>query len=116
MTPRDFGGTLGLEISQNLLQSAPRLFKRAFDLLLAALAGLVLFPIVLRRPFSSSLPRGAGDLFTTEGRTKPSRISGVQVPDDGDRRRSTAGGTIWNDIRSGSWSGGLIESFATILD
>ncbi len=47
VTPRDFGGTLGLEISQNLLRAVPRLLKRISDLLLSALAVIALFPLML---------------------------------------------------------------------
>jgi len=46
-TPRDFGGTLGLEISQNLLHTMPRVVKRVFDLALAAIAGLALLPLFI---------------------------------------------------------------------
>ena len=46
VSTRDFGGILGLEISQNLLRTAPRVAKRVFDLLLATLAGVVLLPLL----------------------------------------------------------------------
>ena len=42
---RDLGGTLGLHISQTLLHRGPQLFKRAFDLLLAGTACLILIPV-----------------------------------------------------------------------
>jgi Undecaprenyl-phosphate galactose phosphotransferase WbaP len=42
---RDFGGVLGLEISQNLLHRAPRLAKRVLDLMLAVILGAMLFPV-----------------------------------------------------------------------
>ena len=42
---RDFGGIPGLEISQNLLHSMPRVAKRVFDIILATLAGVVLMPL-----------------------------------------------------------------------
>ena len=45
VTARDFGGILGLEISQNLLRTAPRVTKRALDLVLAILAGVILLPV-----------------------------------------------------------------------
>jgi Undecaprenyl-phosphate galactose phosphotransferase WbaP len=44
---RDLGGTLGLHISQTLLHRGPQLFKRAFDLLLAGIACLLLFPVLV---------------------------------------------------------------------
>lgn len=42
---RDLGGTLGLHISQTLLQRGPQLVKRAFDLLLAGVGCLLLLPV-----------------------------------------------------------------------
>lgn len=42
---RDLGGTLGLHISQTLLHRGPQMFKRAFDLLLAGTACLLLMPV-----------------------------------------------------------------------
>ncbi len=44
---RDLGGTLGLHISQTLLHRGPQLFKRTFDLLLAGVAFVVLFPVFI---------------------------------------------------------------------
>jgi Undecaprenyl-phosphate galactose phosphotransferase WbaP len=45
MRTRDFGGIPGLEVSQNLLHTLPRLAKRVFDLVLVLLAGVVLLPL-----------------------------------------------------------------------
>lgn len=45
VTARDFGGVLGLEISQNLLRAAPRAMKRVLDLGMAMVAGVVLLPV-----------------------------------------------------------------------
>ncbi len=47
VTPRDFGGTLGLEIPQKLLHPSSRALKRIFDLLLAAIVGIVSLPVLV---------------------------------------------------------------------
>jgi Undecaprenyl-phosphate galactose phosphotransferase WbaP len=47
VTPRDFGGTLGLEIPQKLLHPSSRVLKRIFDLLLATIVGIVSLPILV---------------------------------------------------------------------
>ena len=44
---RDLQGTLGLEVKQRLLLRVPALFKRAFDLTLTVLGGLVISPLLL---------------------------------------------------------------------
>jgi Undecaprenyl-phosphate galactose phosphotransferase WbaP len=46
VSTRDFGGILGLEISQNLLHTMPRVAKRVFDLSLVTIAGFVLLPLL----------------------------------------------------------------------
>jgi len=47
VSTRDLGGVLGLEMSQNLLHTAPRLAKRMVDVFLALLAGLLLAPLLI---------------------------------------------------------------------
>lgn len=46
VTPRDFGGTLGLEIPQKLLHPSSRILKRVFDLLMATVAGIIFLPVL----------------------------------------------------------------------
>ena len=45
-TTRDFGGILGLEMSQNLLHAIPRMGKRVVDVAISVVAGTVLLPVL----------------------------------------------------------------------
>ncbi len=45
VTTRDLGGVLGLEMSQNLLHTVPRIAKRMVDVVLSVLAGIALLPL-----------------------------------------------------------------------
>ena len=46
VTPRDFGGVLGLELSSTLTRTVPRLVKRAFDLAAVTLLAPLWLPLV----------------------------------------------------------------------
>lgn len=47
VSTRDLGGVLGLEMSQNLLHTMPRIAKRIVDVLLSILMGIAMLPVLM---------------------------------------------------------------------
>jgi len=47
VTARDLGGVMGLEVRQRLLLAGPRFFKRAMDLVLTIVGGVLLLPLLV---------------------------------------------------------------------
>ncbi len=43
---KDLGGMLGLELTQTLTQAGPQVFKRAVDLMIALLGGILILPLI----------------------------------------------------------------------